>query len=154
VVTSESGNKVVRQCNSRSARSHPSVIPTSPADCNANFTPSTTTTTTTTTATATANNERLWLLYVVASMRAFPFTTVLLAWAGLAVAGNDDTVTSGRIKVQLFAAPSFLSEVSVDAYNNQCLSLDNNLYATWPPPMSRLHANLYAASTALYSPSW
>jgi len=40
----------------------------------------------------------------------------------------DDTISAGKIKVQLFAAPSFLSEVSVDAYNNQCLSLDNNLY--------------------------
>lgn len=51
---------------------------------------------------------------------------VLFVAAGLASA--DDTITSNRIKVQLFAAPSFLSEVSVDAYNNQCLSLDNNLY--------------------------
>jgi hypothetical protein len=55
-----------------------------------------------------------------------PFSTLLLAWAGFVLAG--DTITSGKIKVQLFAAPSFLSEVSVDAYNNQCLSLDNNLY--------------------------
>jgi hypothetical protein len=54
------------------------------------------------------------------------FTTPLLAWTALAAA--NDTITQGRIKVQLFAAPSFLSEVSVDAYNNQCLSLDNNLY--------------------------
>lgn len=58
-------------------------------------------------------------------MRTLPFTTLLLAWTGLATA--DDTVTAGRIKVQLFAGPSYLSEVSVDAYNNQCLSLDNNL---------------------------
>ena len=60
------------------------------------------------------------------SCRLVPFSTLLLAWAGFALAG--DTITSGKIKVQLFAAPSFLSEVSVDAYNNQCLSLDNNLY--------------------------
>jgi hypothetical protein len=53
-------------------------------------------------------------------------SSLLLAWAALVVA--SDTITSGKIKVQLFAAPSFLSEVSVDAYNNQCLSLDNNLY--------------------------
>ncbi|CAO2652794.1 Nn.00g022050.m01.CDS01 [Neocucurbitaria sp. VM-36] len=58
-------------------------------------------------------------------MRCLPFTTLLLAWAGFAAA--DDTVTQSRIKVQLFATPSFLSEVSVDAYNNICLSLDNNL---------------------------
>ncbi|RMZ73429.1 hypothetical protein GMOD_00007937 [Pyrenophora seminiperda CCB06] len=54
-----------------------------------------------------------------------PFSTLLLAWASLGAA--DDTITAGKIKVQLYAAPSFLSEVSVDAYNNQCLSLDNNL---------------------------
>lgn len=53
-------------------------------------------------------------------------TTLLLVLAGAVAAG--DTITAGKIKVQLFAAPSFLSEVSVDAYNNQCLSLDNNLY--------------------------
>ncbi|KAF1843297.1 uncharacterized protein K460DRAFT_368186 [Cucurbitaria berberidis CBS 394.84] len=58
-------------------------------------------------------------------MRSLPLTTFLLAWAHLATA--DDTVMKQRIKVQLFATPSFLSEVSVDAYNNQCLSLDNNL---------------------------
>jgi hypothetical protein len=64
------------------------------------------------------------------SSRLVPFSTVLplllLAWAGFVLAG--DTITAGKIKVQLFASPSFLSEVSVDAYNNQCLSLDNNLY--------------------------
>ncbi|KAL1800770.1 hypothetical protein ACET3X_001112 [Alternaria dauci] len=59
------------------------------------------------------------------SCRLVPFSTLLLAWPGFVLAG--DTITSGKIKVQLFAAPSFLSEVSVDAYNNQCLSLDNNL---------------------------
>lgn len=60
------------------------------------------------------------------SGRFLPFSTLLLAWASFAAA--DDTITAGKIKVQLYAAPSFLSEVSVDAYNNQCLSLDNNLY--------------------------
>jgi len=50
----------------------------------------------------------------------------LSAWTGTVQA--DDTISATKIKVQLFAAPSFLSEVSVDAYNNQCLSLDNNLY--------------------------
>ena len=48
-----------------------------------------------------------------------------LACANVAIA--DDLIASNRIKVQLFAAPAFFSEVSVDAYNNQCLSLDNNL---------------------------
>jgi hypothetical protein len=57
-------------------------------------------------------------------MRQLPFSLLLLC-AGLAAA--DDIVTKGRIKVQLFAAPAFVSEVSVDAYHNQCLSLDNNL---------------------------
>jgi len=60
------------------------------------------------------------------SSRFLPFSTLLLAWASFAAA--DDTITAGKIKVQLYAAPSFLSEVSVDAYNSQCLSLDNNLY--------------------------
>ncbi|EMD64655.1 hypothetical protein COCSADRAFT_36029 [Bipolaris sorokiniana ND90Pr] len=54
-----------------------------------------------------------------------PLPTLLLVWVASVAA--SDTITSGKIKVQLFAAPSFLSEVSVDAYNNQCLSLDNNL---------------------------
>jgi hypothetical protein len=60
-------------------------------------------------------------------MRALSPTLIALLSASLAAA--DDLVTAGRIKVQLFAAPAFVSEVSVDAYNNQCLSLDNNLYA-------------------------
>lgn len=59
-------------------------------------------------------------------MRALPPAALLLLSAALAAA--DDIVTQGRIKVQLFAAPAFVSEVSVDAYNDQCLSLDNNLY--------------------------
>ncbi|KAH7062981.1 hypothetical protein BKA63DRAFT_189936 [Paraphoma chrysanthemicola] len=57
-------------------------------------------------------------------MRQLPFSMLLLC-AGLAAAG--DMVSSKSIKVQLFAAPAFVSEVSVDAPNNQCLSLDNNL---------------------------
>jgi hypothetical protein len=60
-----------------------------------------------------------------ATMLGLSSTVLLLSWTALAAA--NDTVTAGRIKVQLFAAPSFLSEVSVDAYNNVCLSLDNNL---------------------------
>lgn len=69
-------------------------------------------------------------------MRSLPPVTLLLAWAGFATADTVDPITQGRIKVQLFADPSFLSEVSVDAYNNQCLSLDNNLYAS---VLSRAH---------------
>lgn len=61
-----------------------------------------------------------------AMMRALPATLLVLLCAAPAFA--DDLVTSNRIKVQLFAAPAFVSEVSVDAYHNQCLSLDNNLY--------------------------
>lgn len=49
----------------------------------------------------------------------------VLACANVAIA--SDMIADNRIKVQLFAAPAFFSEVSVDAYNNQCLSLDNNL---------------------------
>jgi hypothetical protein len=61
-------------------------------------------------------------------MRRFSLSLAALvcAWSGTAAAG--DIITSLRIKVQLFAAPAFFSEVSVDAYNNLCLSLDNNLY--------------------------
>ncbi|KAL5113429.1 hypothetical protein ACEQ8H_008697 [Pleosporales sp. CAS-2024a] len=62
-------------------------------------------------------------------MRA-PFLALALASPGLTWSSSADTdalVTKGRIKVQLFAAPAFVSEVSVDAYNAQCLSLDNNL---------------------------
>ena len=51
-----------------------------------------------------------------------------LALLSVSLAAADDLVTKQRIKVQLFAAPAFVSEVSVDAYHNQCLSLDNNLY--------------------------
>ena len=60
------------------------------------------------------------------SSRLVSASVVLLACTGTVLA--DDTISGTKIKVQLFAAPSFLSEVSVDAYNNQCLSLDNNLY--------------------------
>ncbi|KAF9693949.1 hypothetical protein EKO04_008071 [Ascochyta lentis] len=60
-------------------------------------------------------------------MRSLPLAILssILACANVAIAG--DIITNFRIKVQLFAAPAFFSEVSVDAYNNQCLSLDNNL---------------------------
>lgn len=65
-------------------------------------------------------------LHACAMMRILP--TALLLLLCVLIATADDIVTKGRIKVQLFAAPAFVSEVSVDAYNNQCLSLDNNLY--------------------------
>lgn len=77
---------------------------------------------------------------IVVTMRSLSAMTLLmLACAGFAA--GDDTVTAGRIKVQLFAAPSYLSEVSVDAYNNQCLSLDNNLCAKCAPLGQNLGAN-------------
>jgi hypothetical protein len=82
------------------------------------------------------------------SCRLVPFSTLLLAWAGFALAG--DTITSGKIKVQLFAAPSFLSEVSVDAYNNQCLSLDNNLYVALVLQHSGSCANSGIVSMGVY----
>lgn len=62
-----------------------------------------------------------------AAMRYHSPTLLLLLSATLASA--DDLVTKTRIKVQLFAGPAFVSEVSVDAYDKACLSLDNNLYA-------------------------
>jgi hypothetical protein len=83
--------------------------------------------------------------------RLIPFSTLLLAWAGFVLAG--DTITSGKIKVQLFAAPSFLSEVSVDAYNNQCLSLDNNLYVASVSPHLRDCADPGIASTGAFRAS-
>jgi len=73
-------------------------------------------------------------------MHALSLTTIFLACAGFVTA--DDTVTNARIKVQLFAAPGFLSEVSVDAYNNQCLSLDNNLYAQTLLSVWHMHVDL------------
>lgn len=62
-------------------------------------------------------------------MRPLSLTALLLAWVALGAAdGPLPTVTRQRIKVQLFASPSFVSVVSVDANNGICLSLDNNLY--------------------------
>ncbi|KAF2125228.1 hypothetical protein P153DRAFT_325808 [Dothidotthia symphoricarpi CBS 119687] len=59
-------------------------------------------------------------------MRALLAATLALLPTLLA-ATSTDLISASRIKVQLFAAPAFLSEVSVDAYSNICLSLDNNL---------------------------
>ncbi|PSN69348.1 hypothetical protein BS50DRAFT_464356, partial [Corynespora cassiicola Philippines] len=50
---------------------------------------------------------------------------LVVLFAGSVVAG--DVISGNRIKVFLFAAPAFFSEVAVDAYNNTCVSLDNNL---------------------------
>jgi hypothetical protein len=58
-------------------------------------------------------------------MRLHPQTLLILL--GSTLASADDLVTKSRIKVQLFAGPAFVSEVSVDAYDKACLSLDNNL---------------------------
>jgi len=60
-------------------------------------------------------------------MRSLPLAIFSSALACANVATAGDMIADNRIKVQLFAAPAFFSEVSVDAYNNQCLSLDNNL---------------------------
>lgn len=60
-------------------------------------------------------------------MRSSPLAILSSVLACANVALGSDMIADNRIKVQLFAAPAFFSEVSVDAYNNQCLSLDNNL---------------------------
>lgn len=65
-------------------------------------------------------------------MRFLP-TTVLMV-LGATLVSADDLVTKTRIKVQLFAGPAFVSEVSVDAYDKLCLSLDNNLFVGLLPP--------------------
>jgi hypothetical protein len=101
----------VRQLPSRvSTRRHPRLLPANINDL-------------------TAYNPRIRPppLHACAIVRALPPTLIALLSASLAAA--DDLVTQSRIKVQLLAAPAFVSEVSVDAYNAQCLSLDNNLYA-------------------------
>lgn len=68
------------------------------------------------------------LLNVAATMRSLlTFSTALLLGAAGLAASAEDLVTKARIKVQLFAATSFVSEVSIDANNNFCVSLDNNL---------------------------
>lgn len=60
-------------------------------------------------------------------MRSLPLAIIASMLACVSIATADDMIANNRIKVQLFAAPAFFSEVSVDAYNSQCLSLDNNL---------------------------
>jgi hypothetical protein len=55
-------------------------------------------------------------------------TSVLLVLSSSAVrVSADDAVSENRIKVFLFAEPAFYSEVQVDAVNNTCVSLQNNL---------------------------
>ncbi|KAF2714052.1 hypothetical protein K504DRAFT_368821 [Pleomassaria siparia CBS 279.74] len=53
------------------------------------------------------------------------FASLLLALCSVVAA--DDAVTDGRIKVFLFAQPAFFSQVQVDAQNDTCVSLRNNL---------------------------
>ncbi|KAF2995058.1 hypothetical protein E8E13_001803 [Curvularia kusanoi] len=60
-------------------------------------------------------------------MRSLPLAILPSLLACAHVASASDMIAPNRIKVQLFAAPAFFSEVSVDAYDGQCLSLDNNL---------------------------
>jgi hypothetical protein len=62
-----------------------------------------------------------------ATMRSLPQIVLPSLLACASVATASDMIAPNRIKVQLFAAPAFFSEVSVDAYDGQCLSLDNNL---------------------------
>ena len=62
-----------------------------------------------------------------ATMRSLPLVVLPSLLACATVASASDMIAANRIKVQLFAAPAFFSEVSVDAYDGQCLSLDNNL---------------------------
>ncbi|KAF1948251.1 hypothetical protein CC80DRAFT_327984 [Byssothecium circinans] len=54
------------------------------------------------------------------------FAALTLGPIGFATAG-EMLVGPDRIKVFLFAAPAFYSEVGVDVRNSTCLSLDNNL---------------------------
>ncbi|CAI6337150.1 unnamed protein product [Periconia digitata] len=58
----------------------------------------------------------MWSLFLM------PFALLLAI-----VAADDPVVTSDKIKVFLFGAPAFYSEVGVEVRNNTCLSLDNNL---------------------------
>jgi hypothetical protein len=62
-------------------------------------------------------------------MRPLGILATVLAGLSLSVYGaSDDLVGNDRIKVFLFAKPAFWSEVAVDAYNNVCIDLDNNLF--------------------------
>jgi len=56
-------------------------------------------------------------------------TSALLALSSIVgQVAADDAVSENRIKVFLFAEPAFYAEVQVDAVNNTCVSLQNNLY--------------------------
>jgi hypothetical protein len=62
-------------------------------------------------------------------MRPLRILTNVIVGLSLSVYGaSDDLVGDDRIKVFLFAKPAFWSEVAVDAYNNVCIDLDNNLF--------------------------
>lgn len=56
---------------------------------------------------------------------------LVLALAGFALGG--DIVANDHIKVFLFGAAAFYSEVAVDVRNDTCLSLNNNLFVLVPP---------------------
>ena len=57
------------------------------------------------------------------------FVSLAVLAVGLicAVKANETLVAPDHIKVSLFAAPAFYSEVGVDVRNATCLSLYNNL---------------------------
>jgi hypothetical protein len=66
-----------------------------------------------------------------AVMRPLGILANVIAGLSLSVYGaSDDLVGDDRIKVFLFAKPAFWSEVAVDAYNNVCIDLDNNLFVS------------------------
>lgn len=45
-------------------------------------------------------------------------------------AATEDLVREDRIVVFLFAAPAFWKEVTINAYKNACIHLDNNLFVS------------------------
>ncbi|KAF2727026.1 hypothetical protein EJ04DRAFT_517516 [Polyplosphaeria fusca] len=64
-------------------------------------------------------------------MHLYSLFAALALWLCAAVAfpdeNPDDPVLEGRIKVWLFAYPAYFKGVLVDAYKDECTSLDNNL---------------------------
>ena len=74
-------------------------------------------------------------------------TSVLLALSSsvVQVAAND-AVNENRIKVFLFAEPAFYSEVQVDAANNTCVTLQNNLYVSHLSPAEQVSSQANIAS--------
>jgi hypothetical protein len=66
------------------------------------------------------------------------FWTVVCVLGGVGWAATEDAVREDRIKVFLFAAPAFFSEVAVDGWKDACVSLDNNLFVALFSPYSAL----------------